>query len=50
MANGVKFGRKRALSQFQRAEALKRLTGEAMSVVAARYDVSVPTIGRLQPR
>ncbi len=49
-ARGVKFGRKPKLSQQQRREALASLeAGEAMRVVAKRYNVSKSTISRLQP-
>ncbi|RVD66749.1 hypothetical protein EN750_01970 [Mesorhizobium sp. M7A.F.Ca.ET.027.03.2.1] len=48
MARGVKFGRKPKLSQQQRREALASLeAGEAMRVVAQRYNVSSSTISRL---
>jgi DNA invertase Pin-like site-specific DNA recombinase len=48
MANGVKFGRPRALSPHQRAEALKRrANGETLSVLAASYGVNRKTIIRL---
>jgi DNA invertase Pin-like site-specific DNA recombinase len=48
MANGVKFGRKPALSEHQRAEALKRrANGETLSVLAASYGVNRKTIIRL---
>lgn len=50
MARGVKFGRKPKLSQQQRREALASLAaGEAMLVVARRYNVSKSTISRLNP-
>jgi DNA invertase Pin-like site-specific DNA recombinase len=48
MANGVKFGRKHALSEHQRAEVLKRrANGETLSVLAASYGVNRKTIIRL---
>jgi DNA invertase Pin-like site-specific DNA recombinase len=48
MANGVKFGRKPALSEHQRAEVLKRrASGETLSVLAASYGVNRKTIIRL---
>jgi DNA invertase Pin-like site-specific DNA recombinase len=38
MANGVKFGRKRKLSEYQRAEAVKRrAAGETLASIASRY-------------
>jgi DNA invertase Pin-like site-specific DNA recombinase len=49
LANGVKFGRPRALDTFQRQEALKRRqTGEPPSVIARTYGVSSKTIARLE--
>ena len=48
IANGVKFGRKPALSEHQRAEVLKRrANGETLSVLAASYGVNRKTIIRL---
>src|SRR5262249_6316741 len=48
MANGVKFGRPRALSQQQQAEIIKRrANGETLSVLAASYGVNRKTIIRL---
>jgi DNA invertase Pin-like site-specific DNA recombinase len=48
MANGVKFGRKRKLSDFQRAEALKRrAAGETLSSIAKSYAVDISMISRL---
>ena len=48
MAAGVKFGRPRALSQFQQAEILRRrANGETLSVLAASYGVNRKTIIRL---
>jgi DNA invertase Pin-like site-specific DNA recombinase len=51
MANGVKFGRKRKLSDYQRAEAIKRrAAGETLTAIATSYGVHVSTISRLEPR
>jgi DNA invertase Pin-like site-specific DNA recombinase len=48
MANGVKFGRKRKLSQYQRAEAIKRrAAGETLAQIAKSYDVAISMISRL---
>jgi DNA invertase Pin-like site-specific DNA recombinase len=48
MAAGVKFGRKRKLSDFQRAEALKRrAAGEALASIAKSYAVDISMISRL---
>jgi DNA invertase Pin-like site-specific DNA recombinase len=48
MANGVKFGRKRKLSDYQRAEAIKRRAdGESLTSIARSYDVAISTISRL---
>lgn len=48
MANGVRFGRPRALDTFQMSEALRRReTGEPLSAIAMSYRVSAKTIGRL---
>src|SRR6476620_2764639 len=48
MANGVKFGRKRKLSDFQRREAIKRrAAGEALASIAKSYAVDVSMISRL---
>ena len=45
---GVRFGRPRALSSFQRDEALRRRqAGEAYSIIAASYGISVSTVSRL---
>jgi DNA invertase Pin-like site-specific DNA recombinase len=47
-ANGVKFGRKPKLSDYQRKEAIRRRgTGEALADIAASYGVSVSMISRL---
>src|SRR6476620_1907069 len=48
MAAGVKFGRKRKLSDFQRREAIKRrAAGEALASIAKSYAVDVSMISRL---
>jgi DNA invertase Pin-like site-specific DNA recombinase len=48
MANGVKFGRKRKLSDYQRAEALKRrAAGETLASIAKSYAVDLSMISRL---
>jgi DNA invertase Pin-like site-specific DNA recombinase len=48
MANGVKFGRKRKLSDYQRAEAVKRrAAGETLAAIAKSYGVSISMISRL---
>jgi DNA invertase Pin-like site-specific DNA recombinase len=48
MANGVKFGRKRKLSDYQRAEAVKRRdAGETLAAVAKSYGVAISMISRL---
>jgi DNA invertase Pin-like site-specific DNA recombinase len=48
MANGVKFGRKRKLSEYQRAEAVKRRSaGETLTSIAKSYGVAVSMISRL---
>jgi DNA invertase Pin-like site-specific DNA recombinase len=47
-AAGVKFGRKRKLSEYQRAEAVKRRTaGETLASIAKSYAVDVSMISRL---
>jgi DNA invertase Pin-like site-specific DNA recombinase len=49
MAAGVKFGRKRKLSEYQRAEALKRRdAGEPLASIAKSYAVHLSMISRLQ--
>lgn len=46
---GVKFGRKPKLTDFQRQEAIRRLqAGEAQMDIARSYNISQPTISRLQ--
>jgi hypothetical protein len=48
MAAGIRFGRKPKLSDFQRAEALKRrANGETLAQIARSYPVSVSMISRL---
>jgi DNA invertase Pin-like site-specific DNA recombinase len=48
MAKGVKFGRKRKLSEFQRAEAIKRRSeGETLAAIAKTYGVAISMISRL---
>jgi DNA invertase Pin-like site-specific DNA recombinase len=48
MANGVKFGRKRKLSEYQRAEAVKRRdAGEILASIAKSYGVAMSMISRL---
>ena len=48
MANGVKFGRKRELSEYQRTEAIKRRgAGETLAAIAKRYAVAISMISRL---
>src|SRR6476620_9862609 len=48
MANGVKFGRKRKLSDFQRQEAVKRrAAGETLASIAKSYAVDMSMISRL---
>lgn len=48
LANGVKFGRKRKLSDYQRAEAVKRRdAGETLASIAKSYAVAISMISRL---
>ena len=48
IANGVKFGRKRKLSDYQRAEAIKRRdAGETLAAIAQSYGVAISMISRL---
>jgi hypothetical protein len=48
MAADVKFGRKRKLSDDQRAEAIKRRTaGEMLADIAKSYAVDISMISRL---
>ncbi len=49
MAAGVKFGRKPKLSDFQRAEAIKRRSaGERLADIAESYAVDISMISRLE--
>ena len=49
MAAGVKFGRKRKLSDYQRAEAIKRRgSGETLASIARSYAVDISMISRLR--
>jgi DNA invertase Pin-like site-specific DNA recombinase len=48
MAAGIKFDRKRKLSDYQRAEAIKRrAAGETLASIAKSYGVHVTMISRL---
>ena len=48
MAAGVKFGRKPTLSEYQRAEAIKRrANGETLAEIAKTYGVAISMISRL---
>jgi DNA invertase Pin-like site-specific DNA recombinase len=48
MANGIKFGRKRKLSDYQRSEAIKRrAAGETLAQIAKSYGVAISMISRL---
>jgi DNA invertase Pin-like site-specific DNA recombinase len=48
LANGVKFGRPRALDSFQQQEARRRKPGgEPLGLIAQSYRVSAKTIARL---
>ena len=48
MAAGVKFGRKPKLSEYQRAEAIKRRgNGETLAAIAKTYGVAISMISRL---
>ena len=48
LANGVKFGRKRKLSDYQRSEAIKRRdAGETLTTIAKSYGVDLSMISRL---
>jgi DNA invertase Pin-like site-specific DNA recombinase len=48
IANGVKFGRKRKLSDYQRQEAIKRRAGgETLASIAKSYAVDISMISRL---
>jgi len=49
LASGVRFGRKPKLSQYQRAEAIKRRdAGETLASIAKSYAVDVSMISRLR--
>src|SRR6185437_1198611 len=48
--DGVRFGRPRALNDFQRREAIRRReSGETLKAVARTFNVSAATIFRLKP-
>ena len=48
IAAGIKFGRKRKLSDYQRAEAIKRRdAGETLGAIAKSYGVDISMISRL---
>ena len=48
MANGVRFGRKLKLSEYQRKEALRRrAAGETLASIAKSYAVDASMISRL---
>jgi DNA invertase Pin-like site-specific DNA recombinase len=48
MAAGIKFGRKRKLSEYQRSEAIKRRdAGETLAAIAKSYGVHIAMISRL---
>jgi DNA invertase Pin-like site-specific DNA recombinase len=48
MAEGIKFGRKRKLSDYQRGEAIKRrAAGETLVSIAKSYGVDISMISRL---
>jgi hypothetical protein len=48
MMDPVKFGRKRKLSDYQRAEAVKRRNaGETLAAIAKSYGVAISMISRL---
>jgi DNA invertase Pin-like site-specific DNA recombinase len=49
MSNGIKFGRKPKLSDFQRKEALRRrAAGETLAEIAKSYAVDISMISRLR--
>jgi DNA invertase Pin-like site-specific DNA recombinase len=51
MAEGIKFGRKPKLSDYQRTEAIKRrANGETLADIAKSYGVSLTMISRLEAR
>jgi hypothetical protein len=48
LAAGIKFGRKRKLSDYQRAEAIRRRdAGETLAAIAKSYGVNISMISRL---
>ena len=48
IAKGVKFGRKRKLSDYQRAEAIKRReAGETLTAIGKSYGVAISMISRI---
>ena len=48
VVEGVKFGRKRMLSEYQRAEAIRRRdSGETLAAIAKSYGVAISMISRL---
>jgi DNA invertase Pin-like site-specific DNA recombinase len=49
MAAGIKFGRKRKLSDYQRAEAIKRRSSgqETLAAIAKSYGVSIAMVSRM---
>ena len=50
MKAGIKFGRKPKLSEYQRAEAIKRrAAGETLAKIAKSYAVDISMISRLAP-
>jgi len=50
MKAGIKFGRKPKLSEYQRAEAMKRrAAGETLAEIAKSYAVDISMISRLAP-
>jgi hypothetical protein len=49
VAEGVKFGRKPKLSDYQRSEAMKRrAAGETLAAIAKSYGVDISMISRLR--
>ena len=49
MVEGVKFGRKPKLSDYQRSEAMKRrAAGETLAPIAKSYGVDISMISRLR--
>ena len=50
MANGIKFGRRRKLSDYQRAEAIRRRdAGETLAAIAKSYGVAISMISAASP-